>query len=198
MSDTPTAQIPAKGPLYKRLTAAPVTPDDPRYAADVEELIDALQANPDTPAQDLSVFDTPQVRSLLSGIFAGSTYLSGLIRTEPERLLRLLVNEPEAHFAALRASLLRDMANATSDPEPMRLLRRFKSEVAYHPCLQFIGCLLDAFEYRGTQFTETCSVVGLIESPTCYQLFRVDVTGLNPAHDFWRRQTGVSIQSKSI
>ncbi len=139
MSDTPTAQLPAKGPLYKRLTAAPVTPDDPRYAADVEELIDALQANPDTPAQDLGVFDAPQVRSLLSGIFAGSTYLSGLIRTEPERLLRLLVNEPEAHFAALRASLFRDMANATSDREAMRFLRRFKSEVALLTALADIG-----------------------------------------------------------
>ncbi len=139
MSDTPPPQLSSNGPLYERLTAAPVTPDDPRYAADVEELVKALQADPESQNQNLSIFDAPQVRALLTGIFAGSAYLCSLMRNKPTRLLRLLIREPEAHFTELAASLHRDMAAATSDPEVMRLLRRFKSEVALLTALTDTG-----------------------------------------------------------
>ena len=139
MSDTPTPQLSTEGPLHTRLTAAPVTPEDPRYTEDLEELVNTLQSDPDATTRNLEVFDAPQVRALLTGIFAGSSYLSGLIRTEPPRLLRLLCCEPEAHFADLKAGLFDGMAVATSDPEAMRLLRRFKSEVALLTALTDIG-----------------------------------------------------------
>ena len=139
MSTTSIAQPDSEGPLFARLTAAPATPDDPRCSAEVDELIEVLKSSPDQHETDLSLFEEPQVRSLLSGIFAGSPYLSGLIRTEPDRLLRLLASEPEAHFATLKTGLLRDMADAATDPEAMRLLRRFKSEVALLTALTDIG-----------------------------------------------------------
>ena len=139
MSTTSMAQPDSEGPLFARLTAAPATPEDLRCSAEVDELIEVLKSSPDQPESDLSLFDEPQVRSLLSVIFAGSTYLSGLIRTNPDRLLRLLASEPEAHFASLKAGLLRDMSAAATDPEAMRLLRRFKSEVALLTALTDIG-----------------------------------------------------------
>ena len=64
---------------------------DPRPA---DRLLDAVEA-----LGPLS----PQARSALAPIFGASTYLAGLARRDPARLVRLLESDPDAHLEALEA-----------------------------------------------------------------------------------------------
>lgn len=129
----------AAGPLHQQLNRHPYNPGSESSNRDVADLVAALcqQAeNDEKPSDGLS---TPIVRDLLGGVFAGSMYLTGLIRNDTTRLLRLLQSDPDAHFTALTASLESSMAKAQSDEEAMRFLRAYKQEVALLTALADIG-----------------------------------------------------------
>ncbi|MCH9806786.1 MAG: bifunctional [glutamine synthetase] adenylyltransferase/[glutamine synthetase]-adenylyl-L-tyrosine phosphorylase [Alphaproteobacteria bacterium] len=87
----------------------------------------------------LDFLDEPIIRELLTGVFAGSMYLTGLIRTDPPRLLRILQSEPESYFANLRSDLDAEISAAEADADAMRILRHFKQEVALLTALADLG-----------------------------------------------------------
>lgn len=81
----------------------------------------------------------PAVAAVLSGILACSPYLSGLVRQDPERLVRLLDRSPDRHLARLLAPLPDDVLRAASLPDAMQALRRCKAEVALLVALCDLG-----------------------------------------------------------
>lgn len=116
-------------PLHALFVEAPA----PHESGHGPALLDDLLAEAGTtPARArLGVLVTePRVRAVLLGILACSPYLTGLVRRDPERLVRLLDAPPGAYFDALATRLVPETAAAASLPEAMSLLRAFKAEVA--------------------------------------------------------------------
>ena len=81
----------------------------------------------------------PFARQILASITEASPYLLELIRSDAARLLRLLQNEPDRHFARLIAGLGQDVWAATSEAEAMQALRLVKAEAALLIALCDIG-----------------------------------------------------------
>ena len=81
----------------------------------------------------------PIIGTLVNSLAESSPYLWDLTTREPERLLRLLLANPEQHFA----TLLRDHGHAAAvskdEAEAMRELRRMKTEAALLIALADIG-----------------------------------------------------------
>ncbi len=74
---------------------------------------------------------TPRIAGFLSGVFAGSSYLSGLAETYPELLIATLDTAPEAHFEEILSRTAREAAEAESQRDIMRILREGKTRVAF-------------------------------------------------------------------
>lgn len=127
------------GPMHARLVTAPHPIDEPRIKEDVEAILASLRANTELEDLDLSFLATPAVQTLIAGIYSGSPYLTGLIRSSPERLARLLAADPEEHFSNLKTGLAEALAATHDDVTAMRLMRQFKSEVALLTALADIG-----------------------------------------------------------
>jgi len=85
------------------------------------------------------LLDEPRVRALLQGILGCSPYLTGLVRRDPARLLRLLAAPPQPTLAPQIRSLEAAIADAASGEAAMQQLRRFKSEVALLVALCDLG-----------------------------------------------------------
>ncbi len=115
--------------LHNRLQAAPLGFDASAADARFEDLMNEAR-DAGTPPRFTDVVQMPAVRALLLGIFACSPYLTGLIRRDPLRLLRLLEADPSWHLAQLCRNLELALQGATEHGEAMRLLRQFKSEIA--------------------------------------------------------------------
>jgi glutamate-ammonia-ligase adenylyltransferase len=81
----------------------------------------------------------PIIGTLVDSLAESSPYLWDLIAREPDRFLRLLLANPEQHFAVL----LRDHGHAAAvskdEAEAMRRLRRMKAEAALLIALADIG-----------------------------------------------------------
>jgi [glutamine synthetase] adenylyltransferase / [glutamine synthetase]-adenylyl-L-tyrosine phosphorylase len=131
-------------PLYLRLAAGPLAPPVlgwPEASAatagglPVDDIAAELLAA--VPAGDVAALTAPPVQRLLRGVFAGSPYLTQLIRRDPARLMRLLRAPPEQHVAALLADL--DAAQPHSLPGLMSTLRLAKAEVALLTALADLG-----------------------------------------------------------
>jgi glutamate-ammonia-ligase adenylyltransferase len=80
-----------------------------------------------------------QAHAILLGIAEASPYLFDLIRADPDRLLRLLDNDPDRHLAELIDDTCREVTAAGSEGDAMQLLRRMKSEAALLIALCDIG-----------------------------------------------------------
>ncbi len=119
------------GRLFERLK--PVAAG--AYAEDSEARAILSDLEPDDAidrAAWLAARDDVLVHQLLYRIFEGSSYLTGLIRFDPQRAARIITSDPEAYFSRLLEKLHADMGAVSTQDETaaMRLLRRFKSEVA--------------------------------------------------------------------
>ena len=80
---------------------------------------------------------SPQARSALAPIFGASTYLAGLARRDPARLVRLLESDPDAHLEALLGAT---RALAAELPETVGPgLRRLKAEIHLLTALADLG-----------------------------------------------------------
>ena len=98
---------------------------DPRPA---DRLLDAVEA-----LGPLS----PNARSALAPVFGASTYLAGLARRDPARLVRLLESDPDAHLEALLGAT---RALAAELPETVGPgLRRLKAEIHLLTALADLG-----------------------------------------------------------
>src|SRR4051794_14947599 len=78
-------------------------------------------------------------RDILAGIAEFSPYLFELLRADPQRLIRLLECDPDAHLATLVAEANGAVLAASDEAEVMRLLRRMKAEAALLIALCDIG-----------------------------------------------------------
>jgi glutamate-ammonia-ligase adenylyltransferase len=81
----------------------------------------------------------PRVEALVLGLADGSPFLWELASAAPERLLRLLAADPDAHLAALLSRTAKAVAAARSEAAAMRLLRRMKAEAALLIALADLG-----------------------------------------------------------
>ena len=81
----------------------------------------------------------PFARDILAGIAEFSPYLFELVRADPQRLIRLLECDPDAHLATLIAEAKGAVLAASDEAEVMRLLRRMKAEAALLTALCDIG-----------------------------------------------------------
>ena len=124
--------------LWQRISEAPLA-FDARFGADRLAELDAL-AETDAAVDGLAALLAREpVRSLLAGTLGSSPYLAGLILRDPARLARILASAPEAHLAQLGATLDIDMAAASTHADAMRILRRYKTEVALLVALADLG-----------------------------------------------------------
>lgn len=142
MSDKPSA----RAPLYARIRRTPLGADDPRVADALRE----LETDLEEAARAAGFSPTEQVRELIAGILAGSPYLSGLIRRDPARLLRLLVQPPEESREQLFETVAQRAAEASSVSELMSALRVFKNEIALLTAIADLGGVWDLSEVTGT------------------------------------------------
>lgn len=82
-----------------------------------------------------------RVRTLLGGIFEGSAYLCGLIKSDLARLEDILTSNPDDKFRDLCRDVCDAVHGAASIEEAMRDLRRFKNACALLIALCDIGCV---------------------------------------------------------
>ncbi len=126
------------GPLYARLVAAPGAVDAVRAEARLMDFLADAGAQP-CHARLVELTAVPAVRALLAGLLDGSPYLAGLVRRDPERLVRLLDMGPEPRMQRLGCDLAAAMTTATTIAEAMRHLRVYKTEVALLVALADLG-----------------------------------------------------------
>jgi [glutamine synthetase] adenylyltransferase / [glutamine synthetase]-adenylyl-L-tyrosine phosphorylase len=81
----------------------------------------------------------PIIGTLLDSLAENSPYLWELVTREPDRFLRLLLANPEQHFAALLRDHGHRAAVSKDEAEAMRELRRMKAEAALLIALADIG-----------------------------------------------------------
>jgi glutamate-ammonia-ligase adenylyltransferase len=115
--------------FHSRIVAAPVIHDGASAARLLGEL-ERRCADEQALASLKALLATQPVRNLLAGVFGASPYLTSLIERDPARLMRMLGDAPEEHFAELCRTLETALAGATGSPEAMRALRQFKNAVA--------------------------------------------------------------------
>ncbi len=115
--------------LADLIQSTPLSCGEDRVKADLEELC-SLAAGDETlqPLSDL--LKKQPVRDLITSIYSGSPYLSGLIRQSPKRLQVLLSSDPAARFHSARDEMVKALEEAHSFDEAMSSLRKFKCEVA--------------------------------------------------------------------
>jgi glutamate-ammonia-ligase adenylyltransferase len=136
----------APASLQDRLRQAPFGAEDPHIAEAVREL-EAEMADASRAAGSSM---TEQARQLLGGVLAGSPYLSGLMRRDPARLVRVLSRAPEESRADLLESVARQATAAQSVTELMAALRIFKNEVALLTALADLGGVWDLADVTRT------------------------------------------------
>jgi len=135
-------RIEDSGALFARIGDWPKAAAPERWESDIAELGAAAQAQGFDAVAVREILDRPEIKSLLTGTFAGSPYLTGLARRNPVRLFRILAANPEEHFGALKVALGKAAAEAAKSGDQaavMRALREFKSEVALLTALADLG-----------------------------------------------------------
>jgi glutamate-ammonia-ligase adenylyltransferase len=143
MTTTPNAPA----PLYVRLCRTPYGHDNPGIPESVAELETGMAASPE--AAD-TILGCEAVRRLLGGVLAGSPYLSGLARRDPERLARLLMTAPEVSRSKLLSDVASQAGTATTAAELMTVLRNFKNEIALLTALADLGGVWELADVTGT------------------------------------------------
>jgi glutamate-ammonia-ligase adenylyltransferase len=128
----------AAGALHARLSEAPAPHDGERAAAMLADLLFDSRELAIHPRLE-ALARNGRVRALLLGIFACSPYLAGLVRRDPERLVRLLDAPPEAGLARLGVAMAGCVAGAETVADAMRHLRLYKAEVALLAALADLG-----------------------------------------------------------
>ena len=124
----PTGDPSQELPLSRRIKARLTICDEPRAA---RVMADLGAAAADLGLTDLQLLlADPDVYQLLSAVVAASPYLARSMLAEPRRLETLLVVSPEVSMRFARERLRGLMGKATTLPDAMVHLRRYKSEIA--------------------------------------------------------------------
>jgi glutamate-ammonia-ligase adenylyltransferase len=120
----------AAGTLAARIIEAPFLPEPDRSLARLDDWLAELAEPAGQAALRETFAAAPKARALIAGLLDYSPHLTDLARADPERLLRLLRENPEAHFQALLANVVGALSHMTDEADAMRLLRRVKAESA--------------------------------------------------------------------
>jgi glutamate-ammonia-ligase adenylyltransferase len=126
------------GPLAARIVTAPHVTDASTAQTRLAEWLAGVDAAEVTALKAL-IAENPTIRTLLEGLCESSPYLWELASREPDRLLRLLNADPDAHLTALLSQHGHAAAMTEDFDEAMRLLRRMKAEAALLIALADIG-----------------------------------------------------------
>ncbi len=124
--------------LAERIRPGPLDDDSGSGRIAVAALAEELAGVPELAPLKAWLTDE-RLASFVGGVFAGSSYLKGLIRRDPSRLQRILAADPACHFAELTRDLYCDMAALTDMPAAMRRVRVYKSELALLSGLADLG-----------------------------------------------------------
>jgi [glutamine synthetase] adenylyltransferase / [glutamine synthetase]-adenylyl-L-tyrosine phosphorylase len=128
--------------LSSRLRDAPLDDDAESGRRALERVFTALRAmqGESEVAANASGADFSGPSSvLLSGVFAGSSFLFGLAERHPDRLVTTLSEPPEERFTAILSRTAQEAAAAVAMRDIMRVLRRGKSEIAFLIALADLG-----------------------------------------------------------
>jgi glutamate-ammonia-ligase adenylyltransferase len=125
-------------PLAARFVEAPQVGDAAMAARLLADLV-AESGDCGGRARLAAHLSEPPVRALIAGLLVSSPYLTGLVRRDADRLVRLLEANPETHLAALISRLAEEVAHAPTLADAMRTLRHFKNEVALLLALADLG-----------------------------------------------------------
>jgi [glutamine synthetase] adenylyltransferase / [glutamine synthetase]-adenylyl-L-tyrosine phosphorylase len=146
--------------LARRIVAAPLLSSAAAAHARVEEWLAEVAGTAAGRALARLLADHPTVKTLVAALADGSPYLFDLARADCERLLALLVSEPERRFRELIAEAARMIAAAGDEAEVMRLLRRMKAEAALLIALADIGGVWPVMEVTRLQTALAEAAVG--------------------------------------
>lgn len=116
-----------QGPFAGRIKDHPLFDD--AALADVAAFRNELTAA-SQHADLVRILEEPLAERLLAGTFAGSPYLTSLIRRDPMRLHRILTEPPERRARELFTGLAETLERASNLAEAQTALRRMKQEIA--------------------------------------------------------------------
>jgi glutamate-ammonia-ligase adenylyltransferase len=116
--------------FFERIAETPQVFDAARGADVLAGVEEAFRISPELAPAARLVSDEPRVRQLLGASFSGSPYLAALALRNPAFLADCLLRDPDSHLAEARASLAKEVEDATSPKDAMAALRRFKQRIA--------------------------------------------------------------------
>jgi glutamate-ammonia-ligase adenylyltransferase len=119
-------RIPFMKLAERNFEAVPLDSEDGRGARAVERLLHNLKLN-GVAAGALS----PECLRLLSGVFAGSSFLSGIAERELRLVFETLDAAPEEQVDSILARAREEAVTAGSVRDIMRVLRQAKSQIAF-------------------------------------------------------------------
>ncbi|MPZ54990.1 MAG: bifunctional [glutamine synthetase] adenylyltransferase/[glutamine synthetase]-adenylyl-L-tyrosine phosphorylase [Rhizobiales bacterium] len=125
--------------LAQRIASAPelAAPKDARKQ--VRDWLSALGADAGDAALKALLSDNPKVVWLMTGLADGSPYLWGLAREDSDRLVRVLLSDPDDRLRRLLGESAAAMTKTQAEAEAMRLLRLMKAEAVLMIALCDIG-----------------------------------------------------------
>jgi glutamate-ammonia-ligase adenylyltransferase len=126
------------GSLGDLITTAPRLSDPDTARLRVSEWLDGVPSADSKPLKNL-ISERPIIGTLVASLAESSPYLWDLIVRKPDRLLRLLLANPEQHFVALLRDHGRAAAISKDEAGAMQQLRRMKGEAALLIALADIG-----------------------------------------------------------
>ena len=122
--------------LREAIITAPVLIDAESAAARVAGWI---AEQPQAVALEALIAAHPTVKTLLESVSESSPHLWELVTRDAQRLLRLMVSEPEPHLAALLAAHGEAVADTQDFDDASRHLRHMKAEASLLIALADIG-----------------------------------------------------------
>ena len=112
-------------PLFKQIATFPLGEAGERATSFADEITARCQV----PAH-AEILAHSTVRIMLAGIDAGSPFLTGLVRRDPDRFCRIMMSVPEPHLEKLLDDMSAQAREAPDQKTLMVHLRAFKAEAA--------------------------------------------------------------------
>ena len=122
-------EIATEATLIERIGAWKRCPQDPTNGESLNSVLQDWRRD-EARAGLVALMEREPLRALAAGVLAGSSYLRTEIVRDPERFERILIANPERHFAGLSQNLAQRLAEVASLNEAMIELRAYKSEIA--------------------------------------------------------------------
>lgn len=124
--------------LADAFVAAPMVYDHARATRELDALEAVVLADPELRELH-GLLNGGNTRSVLSGIFSASPYLTRIIVRYPGLLQDCLTSAPDAHVHHLREVVKSEVSRAASRAEALRALRLYKTQIALLTALADTG-----------------------------------------------------------